>query len=65
MNARGRKESKPLALCPVCGLDSGERMQSEHEPFLYYVRCASCGAVTKGYGAKKGATLAWKKGQVS
>lgn len=64
MNARGRKESRPLVNCPVCGLDSGQRMQSEIEPFLYYVRCTSCGAVTSGYGAKNGATLAWKRGDV-
>lgn len=65
MNAGGRKEKAALALCPVCGLDSGERVQDTAPPFLYRVRCTSCGAVTKGYGAKHGATLAWKHGNVT
>lgn len=65
MNAHARKEAKPLPLCPVCGMDSGERMQDEDTPpFLWYVYCRSCGAVTRGHGAKTGATVAWKKGDV-
>lgn len=64
MNAGKRREKAPLSNCPMCGLDSGERFQSEQQPFLYYVRCASCGAVTRGYKAKTGATVAWRKGDV-
>lgn len=65
MNAGMRKEKARLPHCPVCGLDSGERMQDTVSPFLFYVRCASCGAVTRGYGAKTGATMAWKRGDVN
>lgn len=65
MNAHARKEALSLHNCPVCGLDSGERFQEEKTPFLYYVRCMSCGAVTPGYGTKTGATKAWHSGKVN
>lgn len=64
MNAGMRKEKARLPHCPICGLDSGERVQSEEPPFLYHVRCNACGAMTRGYGAKHGATLAWKRGDL-
>lgn len=62
MNALNRKPRKSLPACPQCGMDSGERMQSEAAPFKYYVRCATCGAVTAGYAKLESATKAWQRG---
>lgn len=64
MNSNHRKEKMQLLPCPLCFHDAGERVQSTEAPFLYHIRCNACGAVTKGYGAKTGATVAWKKGDV-
>lgn len=41
MNRKNRHERHPLDLCPVCGMDSGERVQSTGAPFKHYVRCSS------------------------
>ena len=62
MNAMHRREKMPLPLCPVCGLDSGERVQSTIAPFRHYVRCTSCGAKTGGYAQQSSATKAWQRG---
>ena len=62
MNAGNRKERMPLSPCPVCGTDSGERVQSTVAPFKYYVRCTFCGAKTGGYVSQNGATKAWQRG---
>ncbi len=62
MNARNRKERMPLFPCPVCGLDSGERVQSTLAPFKHYVRCGTCGAKTAGYAQQNSATKAWQRG---
>lgn len=64
MNRSNRREKLQLPPCPVCHHDAGERVQSEEPPFLYRIRCNACGAMTRGYGAKTGATVAWKKGDV-
>lgn len=47
MNRKNRHERFPLDLCPVCGMDSGERVQSTDAPFKHYVRCSTCGASAK------------------
>lgn len=63
MNARNRKERMPLRPCPVCGTDSGERVQSTDAPFKHYVRCGFCGAKTGGYAQQSGAAKAWQSGE--
>lgn len=65
MNRGNCHEKMQLPPCPICRHDAGERVQSTEAPFLYRVRCNACGAMTRGYGAKHGATLAWKRGDVS
>lgn len=42
MNARGRKNKYPLAVCPRCGMDSGNRKVSESVPekTMLYVKRA-------------------------
>lgn len=62
MNAGGKKERLELPLCPVCGTDSGERVQSTDAPFKHYVRCTTCGAITAGYAQQSNATKAWQRG---
>lgn len=62
MSRTNRHERYPLGLCPVCGMDSGERVQSEKSPFKHYVRCATCGAITAGYSQQNSATKAWQRG---
>lgn len=62
MNRSNRKERMPLPPCPQCGMDSGERVQSEKAPFKHYVRCATCGAITAGYAQQNNATKAWQRG---
>lgn len=62
MNRANRHERNPLSLCPVCGMDSGERLQSTDAPFKHYVRCSTCGAITAGYAKQSNATKAWKRG---
>ncbi len=62
MNALNRKPRNPLPPCPQCGMDSGERVQSEKAPFLHYVRCTTCGAITAGYAQQNNATKAWQRG---
>lgn len=62
MNRKNRHERNPLDLCPVCGMDSGERVQSTDAPFKHYVRCSTCGAITAGYAQQSYATKAWKRG---
>ena len=37
MSRTNRHERYPLGLCPVCGMDSGERVQSEKAPFKHTV----------------------------
>lgn len=36
MNRKNRHERFPLDLCPVCGMDSGERVQYTDAPFKHY-----------------------------
>lgn len=62
MNRKNRHERHLLDLCPVCGMDSGERVQSTDAPFKHYVRCSTCGAITAGYAQQSKATKAWKRG---
>lgn len=62
MNRNNRHERNPLSPCPVCGMDSGERLQSETPPFKHYVRRGTCGAITAGYAQQSNATKAWKRG---
>ena len=62
MNRKNRHERNPLDLCPVCGMDSGERVQSTDAPFKHYVQCSTCGAITAGYAQQSNATKAWKRG---
>lgn len=59
MNAFDRRPRKPLALCPNCGMDSGERKCSVNIPERYYVRCASCGYTVGGSTSQSGATVQW------
>lgn len=62
MNRANRHEHHPLDLCPVCGMDSGERVLSTDAPFKHYVRCSTCGAITARYAQQSNATKAWKRG---
>ena len=62
MSRTDRHDRCPLSLCPVCGTDSGERVQSTDAPFKHYVRCGFCGAKTGGYARQNSATKAWQRG---
>ena len=64
MNRGGKKARLVLPPCPLCGMDSGERMQSTTAPFRCYVVCGTCGASTFGYKVQGGATKAWQRGEV-
>ena len=58
MNRYNRKARGPLALCPKCGMDSGERKASVCLPTRYFVRCASCGYIVGG-DSQATATRKW------
>lgn len=58
MNSYNRKPKGELALCPKCGMDSGERKASVNLPTRYYVRCASCGHIVGGE-SQAAATKRW------
>lgn len=60
MNSYNRKPKAALALCPKCGMDSGERKESANLPIRYFVRCASCGYIVAG-DTQTGATAKWNK----
>lgn len=60
MNSYNRKPKAALALCPKCGMDSGERKESVNLPTRYFVRCASCGYIVAG-DTQTGATAKWNK----
>ena len=60
MNSYNRKPNTPLAPCPKCGMDSGERKESVNLPTRYFVRCASCGYAVAGDN-KSSATAKWNK----
>lgn len=60
MTYRGRRHVHPLHLCPICGMDSGERMCAEHEPMEdYYISCPVCGFRTREYRSECAAARAW------
>lgn len=61
MNAFDRKPKKPLAVCPKCGMDSGERKCTVNLPERYFIRCGSCGHIVGGYNTQASATAAWNK----
>lgn len=64
MNRENRRAGwkKKLPPCPLCGLDSGERMEDAEPPFDYIVACTSCGARTRPYHGLNCATKAWGRG---
>lgn len=49
---------------PLCGLDSGERVEDAAPPFDYIVVCTCCGCRTKRYHGLNCATKAWDRGDV-
>lgn len=51
MNRENRRAGwkKKLPPCPLCGLDSGERVEDAAPPFDYIVACTSCGARARPY----------------
>lgn len=61
MNAKNRKPRKPLAVCPKCGMDSGERKCTINLPERYYVRCESCGYTVGGHDSQCNASAQWNK----
>lgn len=66
MNRENRRAGwkKKLPPCPLCGLDSGERVEDAAPPFDYIVVCTSCGCRTKRYHGLNCATKAWGRGDV-
>lgn len=66
MNRENRRAGwkKKLPPCPLCGLDSGERVEDAVPPFDYIVVCTSCGCRTKRYHGLNCATKAWNRGDV-
>ena len=66
MNRENRRAgwNKKLPPCPLCGLDSGERVEDAAPPFDYIVACTSCGARTRPYHSLNCATKAWDRGDV-
>ena len=66
MNRENRRAGWKTKLppCPLCGLDSGERVEDAAPPFDYIVACASCGARTRPYHGLNCATKAWNRGDV-
>lgn len=60
MNSYNRKPKAALALCPKCGMDSGERKESVNLPIRYFVRCASCGYIAAG-DTQSSTTAKWNK----
>lgn len=66
MNRGNRRAGweKKLPPCPLCGLDSGERVEDAAPPFDYIVACTSCGARTRPYHGLNCATKAWDRGDV-
>lgn len=61
MNAKNRKPRKPLAVCPKCGMDSGEWKCTINLPERYYVRCGSCGYTVGGTDTQFGASGLWNR----
>ena len=66
MNRENRRAGwkKKLPPCPLCGLNSGERVEDAVPPFDYIVVCTSCGCRTKRYHGLNCATKAWDRGDV-
>lgn len=65
MNEGNRQPRKALGLCPVCGMDSGERLILDSVPELYVVVCRTCGCRTRLYRTKGAETRAWNRGDIS
>lgn len=61
MTAFDRKPKKPLAVCPKCGMDSGERKCTINLPERYYVRCGSCGYTVGGHDNQYSASAQWNR----
>lgn len=61
MNAGNRKPRRPLAVCPKCGMDSGERKCTVNLPERFFVRCGSCGYIVGGNDNPYGASAAWNR----
>lgn len=63
MNYKGKTNYSVLPVCPVCGLDSGQRKESAEHPNQYFVVCESCGYRVGPYGTVSAAVYAWKRGK--
>ena len=61
MNTYNRKPKKQLAICPKCGMDSGERKCTVNLPERYFIRCASCGYIVGGFNTQTSTTAAWNR----
>lgn len=60
MNYRGQRTRAHLPVCPVCGMDSGERMVADGKvPEEYYVVCQVCGFRTKPHPTPNAAGREW------
>lgn len=60
MNYRGQYNSRVvLKECPVCGMDSGVRKVSTTVPEKFFIKCESCGHITRPRNSQSAATLEW------
>ena len=59
MTYRGILKRMDLPECPVCGMDSGERIMTDQEPPSYYVVCELCGFKTRPHPTQSAATKEW------
>lgn len=61
MNAHNKRPKLSLALCPRCGMDSGERKVKESTYEQYYVVCETCGYVVGPFGDLSHAVRKWNR----
>lgn len=57
-----KRREVPLVNCPKCGMDSGERKQTDDITERFLVICTTCGCRTGWYLSKSAATRAWNMG---
>lgn len=59
MSNRRSRRYHDLPECPICGMDSGKRMMTNHEPAQFFVVCEVCGFRTKPCNSQGAATQNW------
>lgn len=60
MNYRGLYNHRvTLKECPVCGMDSGARKVTTVGPEKFFIKCESCGHLTRPHNSQSAATQEW------